>query len=85
MPIPSALHQNLKSQLTLNLLGWCCPTKAIRLTGMGQVHSNFGEQRKSAELVTGGKWKLAEEGGKFQPLPKGEPEVLHQVWVYQVT
>jgi len=35
--------------------------------------------------VTGGKRKLAEEGEKFQPLPKGEPEVLHQVWVYQVT
>ena len=85
MPIPSALHQNLESQLILNLLSWCCPTRAIQLTGMGQVHGNFGEQQIPAELVTGGKWKLAEEGEKFQPLPKGEPEVLHQVWVYQVT
>ena len=32
-----------------------------------------------------GKWKLVEVSERFQPLPKGEPEVYHQIWVYQVT
>jgi hypothetical protein len=27
---------------------------------------------------------LVEEGEEFQPLPKGEPDVYHQIWVYQV-
>ena len=49
------------------------------------IYESGGFKGKQAELVTDGKWKLAEEGEKFQPLPKGEPEVLHQVWVYQVT
>ena len=48
------------------------------------IYESGGFKEKQAELVTGGKWKLAEEGEKFHPLPKGEPEVLHQVWVYQV-
>ena len=49
------------------------------------IYESGGFKAKQAELVTDGKWKLTEEGEKFQPLPKGEPEVLHQVWVYQVT
>ena len=36
-------------------------------------------------LESEGKWKLIEVSEEFQPLPKGEPEVNHQVWVYQVT
>ena len=49
------------------------------------IYESGGFKVKQADLVTDGKWKLTEEGEKFQPLPKGEPEVLHQVWVYQVT
>ena len=49
------------------------------------IYESGGFKDKQAELETVGKWKLAEEGEKFQPLPKGEPEVFHQVWVYQVT
>ncbi len=49
------------------------------------IYETGGFKEKQAELETSGKWTLAEEGEKFQPLPKGEPEVLHQVWVYRVT
>ena len=28
--------------------------------------------------------RLVEEGEKYRPMPKGEPEVYHQVWTYQV-
>ena len=36
-------------------------------------------------LESDGKWKLAEISDRFQPLPKGEPEVFHQVWAFQVS
>ena len=49
------------------------------------VYELAGFKEKQAELEAVGTWKLAEESEKFQPLPKGEPEVLHQVWVYQVS
>ena len=48
------------------------------------VYETGGFKEKQAELESAGKWQLAEEGEKFQPLPKGEPEVYHQVWVYRV-
>ena len=48
------------------------------------VYETSGFKEKQAALVTEDKWRLAEEGEKFHPLPKGEPEVYHQVWVYRV-
>ena len=32
-----------------------------------------------------GKWNLVEVSDPFHPLPKGEPEVVHRIWAYQVT
>ena len=29
-------------------------------------------------------WELIDVSDKFHPMPVGEPEVLHQVWVYRV-
>ncbi len=48
------------------------------------VYETGGFKEKQAELEGEDKWQLAEEGERFQPLPKGEPEVYHQVWVYRV-
>ncbi|PKB70561.1 MAG: SAM-dependent methyltransferase [SAR202 cluster bacterium Io17-Chloro-G6] len=42
----------------------------------------FKEQQLSMEEA--GVWRLAEMTGQFQPLPKGEPEVWHRIWAYQV-
>ncbi|PKB79328.1 MAG: SAM-dependent methyltransferase [SAR202 cluster bacterium Io17-Chloro-G9] len=47
------------------------------------VYQNDGFKEKQDQLETENKWKLVLESEPFQPLPKGEPEVLHQVWVYQ--
>ena len=49
------------------------------------VHSEQGFKEKQEALESAGQWKLVEVTDTFQPLPKGEPEVLHQVWVYQVS
>ncbi len=35
-------------------------------------------------LETKGQWKLAQVTDPFQPMPKGEPEVFHQIWAFQV-
>ena len=43
-----------------------------------------GYQAYFDKLDAAGKWKLAEVSEPFQPLPKGEPEVFHQIWAYQV-
>lgn len=35
-------------------------------------------------LAAAGKWRLAQVTDPFQPMPKGEPEVRHQIWAFQV-
>jgi len=48
------------------------------------VYRDSGFKEKQDNLEAAGKWKLAEVSEEFHPLPKGEPDVYHQVWVYQV-
>jgi len=49
------------------------------------VYRDSGFKEKQDNLESAGKWKLVESSEEFQPLPKGEPDVYHQVWVYQTT
>lgn len=49
------------------------------------VYEENGFRKKQNELEAQGKWKLTEMTGEFRPMPKGEPEVRHRVWVYEVT
>ena len=49
------------------------------------IYVENGFKEKMDALESAGLWKLLEVGDTFQPLPKGEPEVLHQVWVYQIS
>ena len=60
------------------------PGGYIVFTLRPDVYEGSGFKEKQDALAAAGKWRLADVGGKFQPLPKGEPEVFHQVWVYQV-
>ncbi len=46
---------------------------------------NEGYQDYFNKLEAAGKWKLAEISDTFQPLPKGEPDVFHQIWAFQVS
>lgn len=48
------------------------------------LYEGGGFKEKMETLANAGKWTLAEVSGKFQPLPQGEPDVYHQVWVYRV-
>ncbi len=48
------------------------------------VYENSGFKETQAALESAGKWRLVEVSDKFQALPKGEPDIYHQVWVYQL-
>ena len=48
------------------------------------VYESNGFKEVQAGLESAGEWKLVDVGQEFQTLPKGEPEVYHQVWVYRV-
>ena len=43
-----------------------------------------GYQDYFDKLTADGRWKLSEVSDPYQPLPKGEPEVFHQIWAFQV-
>ncbi len=48
------------------------------------VYAQSGFREKQSALVEAGLWTLVEVSPEVRILPKGEPEVAHQVWVYQV-
>ena len=48
------------------------------------VYEQNGFREKQEQLVAAGKWELAEVTDEFHGMPKGEPDVLFQVWVYKV-
>jgi ubiquinone/menaquinone biosynthesis C-methylase UbiE len=47
-------------------------------------NSDFGYKPKQLALETAGKWLLEEKTEKFQGLPKSEPDLFYNVWVYRV-
>lgn len=48
------------------------------------VYQEGGFKEKQAAMESSGRWELAEVTEKYQPLPKGEPDVWHQIWAYRV-
>lgn len=65
----------------------------IRITKRGgyiifTIKSDFYEnsdfKEKLSTLEASGKWELAEEGEKYKPLPKVDPNLYCQVWVCRV-
>ena len=48
------------------------------------IYEQDGFREKQSSLEAEGQWRLVEEGEKYQPMPKGEPEVYHQVWTYEI-
>ena len=60
------------------------PQGYIVFTIRTDVYLENGFKEKQAEVESNKLWKLIEISDEFHPLPVGEPEVLHQVWVYKV-
>ena len=60
------------------------PGGYIVFTLRPDVYEDSGFKETQAALESAGKWKLVEVSEKFQALPKGEPDIYHQVWIYQL-
>jgi len=61
------------------------PGGHIVFTLRPDVYEGSGFKEKHLALESKGRWKLVEVSEQFRTLPKGEPDVYHQVWVYQIT
>ena len=48
------------------------------------VYEQNGFREKQSELEASGLWRLVEVSEQVKIMPKGEPEVSHQVWVYEI-
>ena len=60
------------------------PGGYIIFTLRPDVYENDGFEEKQTAMEAEGKWKLVEVNEPFQALPRGEPDIFHQVWVYQI-
>ena len=49
------------------------------------LYENAGFREVREELEAAGRWELVKIGKPVQAMPKGEPEVLHQLWVFRAT
>lgn len=48
------------------------------------LYAREGFGQYLAHLETAGRWRLVERSAPYHPLPKGEPEVVHRVWIYRI-
>lgn len=60
------------------------PGGYIAFTLRPDVYERDGFKEKQSQLESAGKWRLAEVTEPFTSMPKGEPDISMQVWVYQV-
>lgn len=57
-----------------------CIVFSLRL----ETYENNGFKEYQSALSQAGQWELIEVTERYQPMPKGEPAVFHQVWAYRV-
>ncbi len=60
------------------------PQGYVVFTIRTDVYLEKGFKEKQDAMESNGLWEIVEISDEFHPLPAGEPEVLHQVWVYRV-
>ena len=61
------------------------PGGVIAFTLRPDVYRQNGFREKQEELAAEGKWELLEVSDELRGMPKGEPDVFFQLWVYRVT
>lgn len=49
------------------------------------LYETAGFREVHEELESSGRWELVKLGEPLQALPKGEPDVFHQLWVFKAT
>jgi len=61
------------------------PGGHIIFTLRTDVFVQNGFKEKQADLEQSRAWVLEEVSDPFRPMPKGEPDVWHQIWAYRVS
>ena len=61
------------------------PGGCVAFTLRPDIYEENGFRAKQEQLVSDGKWELVEATDAFYGMPKGEPDVQFQVWIYRVT
>lgn len=70
--------------------GWDEVARIVRpggyfvLTIRPDIFTSNGYEAKERELATAGKWELVSATAPEHLLPKGEPDILHQIRVYRI-
>ncbi len=60
------------------------PGGHVAFTLRPDVYEQNGFREKQEQLESGGIWELARVTEEFKGMPKGEPDVFFQVWIYRV-
>lgn len=47
-------------------------------------YSEGGFDARQAALEAAGRWRLRERSEPFQAMPRGEPDIWHELWAYEV-
>ena len=60
------------------------PGGCVVFTMRPDVYEQNGFREKQSQLESDGAWELAHVTEEFRGMPKGEPDVFFQVWIYRV-
>ena len=60
------------------------PGGLVAFTLRPDVYEQNGFGEKQRQLESDGAWELARVTEEFQGMPKGEPDVFFQVWIYRI-
>ncbi len=61
------------------------PGSFVAFTLRPDIYEQNGFREKQRQLESEGAWELADVTEEFLGMPKGEPDVYFQVWIYRVT
>ena len=61
------------------------PGGHVAFTLRPDVYEQNGFREKQKQLESDGTWELVHVTEEFQGMPKGEPDVFFQVWIYRVS
>ena len=61
------------------------PGGFVAFTLRPDIYEQNGFREKQRQLESEGAWELAHVTEEFLGMPKGEPDVYFQVWIYRVT
>ncbi len=61
------------------------PGGFVAFTLRPDIYEQNGFREKQRQLESEGAWELADVTEEFLGMPKGEPDVYFQVWIYRVT